>query len=304
MDLAVAVGMPPERQIFHTIPQEFMIDQQTGIKDPLGLRGNRLSAKAHIVTGQVTSTENMVNCANNCGLSVADIILQPLASAEAVLSEDEKDLGVALVDIGGGTTDIAIFYCGSIQHTAVITKGGNDITQEISISLRTSTAEAEKIKRQYGCALTDLVIKDEFLDVPTVGKQKLVKCSRKYLAEIIQPSLEEIFNAVHEQILNSGFADLLTSGVVITGGSTMLEGMPQLSEKVLELQTRRGIPNKVDGLSDLVSYPIYSTGVGLVQYGLYNHSAYPPIPLGRPVTETIINRLKSFISSWGIFGHK
>ncbi len=270
IDAAKAVAIPLDREVIHVLPQEFIIDDQGGIKEPLGMAGVRLEAKVHIVTGAVSSAQNIVKCANKTGLNVSDIVLQPLASAEAVLSEDERELGVCLVDIGGGTTDIAIFSGGAIVHTAVIALGGNTLTNDIAIGLRTPTHEAERIKQKYGCCMTSLVDKDETLEVPSVGGRQPRVLGRQILCEILEPRVEEIFQLVQREIQRCGFEDLLASGVVITGGSTLLAGMPELAEEVIGLPVRRGVPRGVGGLVDVVKSPIYATGVGLVVYGARN----------------------------------
>ena len=267
IDAAKAVAIPMDREVIHVLPQEFIIDDQGGIKEPLGMAGVRLEAKVHIVTGAVSSAQNIVKCANRTGLNVADIVLQPLASSEAVLGEDEKELGVCLVDIGGGTTDIAIFSGGSIAHTAVIALGGNNLTSDIAIGLRTPAHEAERIKQRYGCAMASMVDKDETIEVPSVGGRQPRIIGRQILCEILEPRVEEIFQLVHREIQKCGFEDLLASGVVITGGSTLLAGMPELAEEVLGLPVRRGMPRGIGGLVDVVKSPMYATGVGLVVYG-------------------------------------
>ena len=267
IDAAKAVAIPLDREVIHVLPQEFIIDDQGGIKEPLGMAGVRLEAKVHIVTGAVSSAQNIVKCANRTGLNVSDIVLQPLASAEAVLGEEEKDLGVCLVDIGGGTTDIAIFSGGSIVHTAVIALGGNNLTSDIAIGLRTPAHEAERIKQKHGCALPSMVSKDDTLEVPSVGGRAPRVLGRQILCEILEPRVEEIFQLVHREIQKSGYEDLLASGVVITGGSTLLAGMPELAEEVIGLPVRRGLPKNIGGLSDVVKSPMYATGVGLVVYG-------------------------------------
>ena len=267
IDAAKAVAIPLDREVIHVLPQEFIIDDQGGIKEPLGMAGVRLEAKVHIVTGAVSSAQNIVKCANRTGLNVSDIVLQPLASAEAVLGDDEKELGVCLVDIGGGTTDIAIFSGGSIVHTAVIALGGNNLTSDIAIGLRTPAHEAERIKQKYGCALASMVNKDETLDVPSVGGRQPRVISRQILCEILEPRVEEIFQLVQREIQKCGYEDLLASGVVITGGSTLLAGMPELAEEVIGLPVRRGMPRGIGGLVDVVKSPMYATGVGLVVYG-------------------------------------
>lgn len=267
IDAAKAIAIPLDREVLHVLPQEFMIDEQGGIKDALGMSGVRLEAKVHIVTGAVSSAQNIVKCANKTGLNVADIVLQPLASSEAVLGEDEKELGVCLVDIGGGTTDIAIFSGGAIVHTGVIALGGNNLTSDIAIGLRTPAHEAERIKQRYGCCLPSLVDPDETIEVPSVGGRQPRVLSRQILTEILEPRVEEIFQMVQRELQRSGYEDLLASGVVITGGSTLLAGMPELAEDVLGLPTRRGMPRGIGGLVDVVKSPMYATGVGLVLYG-------------------------------------
>src|SRR5688572_14490726 len=228
IDAARAVAIPLDREVIHILPQEYVIDEQDGIKEPLGMSGVRLEAKVHIVTGAVTSAQNIVKCAQRCGLTVADIVLEQLASSEAVLSHDEKDLGVALIDIGGGTTDIAIWSEGSIVHTAVLTVGGDHITNDIAVGLRTPMADAERIKQKYGCAMSSLVREDETIEVPSVGGRKPRVLARQILTEIIEPRVEEMFSLVQQEIQRTGYEDLLASGVVITGGATLLPGMAAL----------------------------------------------------------------------------
>lgn len=267
VDAARAVAIPMDREVIHVIPQEYIIDEQDGIRDPLGMAGVRLEAKVHIVTGSVTSAQNIVKCANACGLNVADIVLEQLASSEAVLSDDEKELGVAVVDVGGGTTDIAIFSGGALVHTAVLSIGGNHLTNDIAVGLRTPMAEAERIKQRYGCAMTSRVAPEETIEVPSVGGRPPRVLSRHILSEIIEPRCEEIFQFVGREIKNSGYEDLIASGVVITGGTTILEHMPELAEEVLGMPVRRGLPKGVGGLVDVVRNPKFATGVGLVLYG-------------------------------------
>jgi len=267
IDAAKAIAIPLDREVIHVLPQEYVIDEQGGIKDPLGMSGVRLEAKVHIVTGAVSSAQNIIKCANKTGLNVADIVLQPLASSEAVLNEDEKELGVCLVDIGGGTTDIAIFSGGSIVHTGVIALGGNNLTSDIAIGLRTPAHEAERIKQKHGCCMASLVGDEDTIEVPSVGGRQPRVLSRRILTEILEPRVEEIFQLVQREIQRCGYEDLLASGVVITGGSTLLAGMPELAEEVLGLPVRRGMPRGIGGLVDVVKSPMYATGVGLVQYG-------------------------------------
>lgn len=267
IEAAKAVAIPMDREVIHILPQEFIIDDQDGIREPLGMSGVRLEAKVHIVTGAAASAQNIVKSCNRAGLDVADIVLEQLASSEAVLSPEEKELGVALVDIGGGTTDVAIFVDGAIKHTSVLALGGNQITNDIAVGLRTPMAEAEKIKQKYGCCLASLVGKEETIEVPSVGGRKPRILSRQLLSEILEPRVEEIFTLVNREIVKSGFEDVIASGVVITGGSTILEGMPELAEQVFNLPVRRGTPQNIGGLVDVVNSPVYATGVGLVVYG-------------------------------------
>lgn len=267
VDAARAVAIPMDREVIHVIPQEYIIDEQEGIKEPIGMTGVRLEAKVHIVTASVTSAQNIIKCANACGLNVADIVLEQLASSEAVLSADERELGVAVVDIGGGTTDIAIYANGSLVHTAVLSIGGNHLTNDIAVGLRTPMAEAERIKQRYGCAMTSKVSSEETIEVPSVGGRPPRILSRQILSEIIEPRVEEIFAYVGREIKNAGCEDLIASGVVITGGTTILENMPEIAEEVLGLPVRRGVPRGIGGLVDVVRDPKYATGVGLVQYG-------------------------------------
>jgi cell division protein FtsA len=267
IEQAKTVNIPMDREVIHVLPQEFIVDDQPGIREPLGMTGARLEAKVHIVTGAVASAQNIIKCANRAGLNVADIVLQPLASSEAVLTEEEKELGVCLVDIGGGTTDIAIFQNGSIVHTAVIALGGNNLTNDIAVGLRTPLEQAERIKQKFGCALNSMVDKSETIEVPSVGGREPRVMGRQILCEILEPRVEEIFQLVHHEVERNGFSELLTSGVVITGGSTLLPGMTELAEEIMAVPVRRGIPRGIGGLVDVVKSPIYATGVGLVVYG-------------------------------------
>jgi len=274
IDAAKAIAIPMDREVIHILPQEFIIDDQDGIREPLGMSGVRLEAKVHIVTGAVASAQNIIKSCNRAGLDVADIVLEQLASSEAVLSADEKELGVALVDVGGGTTDIAIFVDGAIKHTSVLSLGGNHLTNDIAVGLRTPMAEAEKIKQKYGCCMASLVGKEETIEVPSVGGRKPRVLSRQLLSEILEPRVEEIFTLVNREIVKSGFEDLIASGVVITGGSTILEGMPELAEQVFNLPVRRGLPQRIGGLVGVVNSPAFATGVGLVVYGSKNVGAH------------------------------
>jgi cell division protein FtsA len=294
IDAAKAVAIPLDREVIHIIPQEYIIDGQDGIKEPLGMSGVRLEAKVHIVTGAVSSAQNIIKCANRTGLNVSDIVLQQIASGEAVLNPDEKELGVALVDIGGGTTDIAIFSEGSIVHTAVLPLGGNHITNDLAVGLRTPTAEAEKLKIKYGCALSSIIAKDDTIDVQSVGGRKSRPLSRKLISEIIEPRVEEIFSLVQREIIKSGYEDLLASGVVLTGGSTLLTGMQELAEIIFDLPIRKGIPKGFGGLLDAVSSPIYATGIGLILYGAKNQRGTK----FKIREQNIYHKIKSRMAEW------
>ncbi|MEI9479184.1 MAG: cell division protein FtsA [Deltaproteobacteria bacterium] len=270
IDAASAVAIPMDREVIHIIPQEFIVDDQDGIKDPVGMSGVRLEGRVHIVTGAITSAQNIIKCANRAGLDVDDIVLEQLGSSEAVLTPEEKDLGVAIIDIGGGTTDLIIFANGSIKHTAVVSLAGSHITSDISMGLRTPLEEAEKIKIRYGCCLASMVRKDETIEVPSVGGRKPRVLSRQTLAEIIEPRVEEILTLVQNEVARTGFGSLIASGIILTGGSTILEGMPELAEQIFNLPVRRGSPTGIGGLVDMVNSPMYATGVGLVLFGSRN----------------------------------
>jgi cell division protein FtsA len=267
IEQAKAVAIPLDREVIHAIPQGYVVDDQEGIREPVGMSGVRLEARVHIVTGAVTSAQNIVKCAQRCGLNVADIVLEQIASGTSVLHEDEKELGVALVDIGGGTTDLIIYVDGAVAHTSVISVGGQHLTNDIALGLRTPKAEAERIKQRHGCALVRLVDAEEMIEVPSVGGRPPTQQPRQVLAHIIEPRVEEIFSLVHRSILDTGYADLLASGLVITGGATLLEGMPEAAEEVTGMPVRRGIPFGFGGMQDMVANPIYATGAGLVNYG-------------------------------------
>ncbi|RTZ91302.1 MAG: cell division protein FtsA [Deltaproteobacteria bacterium] len=270
IETASAVALPLDREVIHVIPQEFIVDDQTGIRDPVGMAGVRLEGKVHIITGAVTSAQNIIKCANKAGLDVNDIILEQLGASEAVLDRDEREIGVALLDIGGGTTDLAIFVGGTIQHTSVIALAGNHVTHDISIGLRTPKQEAERLKIRYGCALASMIRKDETIEVPSVGGRKPRILSRKTLAEIIEPRMEEIFELVNQNLNDSGLADLLGAGIVLTGGGSIMEGTVELAERVFGMPIRLGVPRWIGGLTDLVTSPLYATSVGLALYGSKN----------------------------------
>lgn len=267
IDAARAVAIPMDREILHILPQEYMVDDQDGIREPLGMSGVRLEAKVHIVTGGVTSAQNIVKSANRCDLNVLDIVLEPIASAEAVLSPEEKELGVAMVDIGGGTTDITIFHGGAVKHTAVLPLGGNHMTNDVSAGLRTPLSSAEEIKCRYGCALTTNVDAAETIEVPSTGGRQPRVIPRTVLTEILEARMEEILSLTHRELIKSGFDEFLTAGVVLTGGTSLLEGTAELGEKIFDMPVRVGVPGGIGGLVDVVNSPKYATGVGLVLYG-------------------------------------
>jgi cell division protein FtsA len=272
MEAAKAVSIPADREILHVLPQEFILDGQDGIAEPLGMRGSRLEANVHIVTALSMSIQNLVSCINRAGIEVADIILEQLACSEAALTPDEKELGIALIDIGGGTTDLAVFERGSIWHTAVLPSGGHHFTNDIAVGLRTPIAEAEKIKKKYGCALSSLLSDDEVVEVPGVGEQKPRILSRQMLGEIIQPRAEEIFNLVLEEIKRIGYEKSLNAGLVLCGGGAVMEGMVEVAEEIFGLPARIGNPMGIGGLVDVVNNPIYAVAVGLILYAHRNQS--------------------------------
>jgi len=298
IDAAKAIAIPMDREVLHILPQEFIIDDQDGIREPLGMSGVRLEAKVHIVTGAVASAQNIIKSCNRAGVDVADIVLEQLASSEAVLSADEKELGVALVDIGGGTADIAIYSDGAIKHTSVLSIGGDHLSNDIAVGLRTPMAEAEKIKKAYGCCLTSMVGKDETIEVPSVGGREPRILSRQLLAEILEPRVEEMFSLINREIIKSGYDELIASGVVITGGTAILPGMPELAEQIFNLPVRRGTPVDIGGLVDVVNSPIYASGVGLVKYGSMN-SQSQKFKVGEDnMFERVSKRMKEMFSDF------
>ena len=267
IEAARAVAIPMDREVIHILTQEFIVDEQDGIIDPLGMAGVRMEAKIHIVTGAVTSAQNIIKCANRAGLDVYDIVLESIASSEAVLSDEERNLGVALIDFGGGTTDMAVFSRGSIKHTSVLSLGGDNLTYDISIGLRTPGIEAEKIKIKYGCGISSMIGKDETIEVPGVGGRKPRVLSKQILGEILEPRVEEIFTLIHGELVRSGHEDLINSGVVVTGGSAELPGVTEMAEQIFNAPSRLGYPLGIGGLAEVVNKPMYATAVGLVLYG-------------------------------------
>ena len=267
IDAAKAVAIPADQKILHVLPQEYVIDMQEGIKEPIGMSGVRLEAKVHMVSGALNAAQNIEKCVHRCDLALDDIILEQLASSYAVLTDDEKELGVCMVDIGGGTTDIAIFTEGSIRHTAVIPIAGDQVTNDIAMALRTPTQHAEDIKIKYACALTQLAGADEFIKVPSVGEREPRSLSRQALAEVVEPRYEELFTLIQAELRRSGFEDMIAAGVVLTGGTSMMEGAVELAEEIFHVPVRLAKPLGVEGLADVVANPIYATSVGLLIYG-------------------------------------
>jgi cell division protein FtsA len=267
VDAARAVAIPMDREVIHVLPQEYIVDEQPGIQNPVGMAGVRLEAKIHIVTGAVTSAHNIVKCANRAGLDVCDIVLESLASGEAVLSEGEKQLGAALLDLGGGTTDLAIFSGKNIKHTFVLALGGDNLTNDIAIGLRCPHPEAERIKKRYGNCVSKNIQADEAIEVPGVSGREARKLPRQILGEILEPRMEEIFSLVNREIYRAGMENMVASGMVLTGGTALLEGVTEIAESVFSLPTRIGTPQGLRGLADVVNNPMYATGVGLVLYG-------------------------------------
>ncbi len=273
IDAAKAVALPAGREILHVLPQDFVVDEQDGIGAPVGMTGARLEVNVHVVTGASSATQNLIACVNRAGVTVVDHVIEQLAAAEAVLTPDEKELGVALVDIGGGTTDIAIFERGSLWHTGVVPLGGDHFTNDIAVGLRTPIPDADKVKRKSGCALSAMVGEDETIEVASVGGRKPRLMARRILSEILQPRAEEVFHQVWDEIRRAGYERSLNSGIVLTGGGAILEGLPEIAEQIFDLPIRRGVPVGIGGLADHVNSPAFATPVGLV---LYAHRNRPP----------------------------
>ena len=267
VETARAIALPADQQILHILTQEFIIDGQEDVREPLGMSGMKLEVKVHIVTGAVAAAQNIVKCIKRCGIEVIDLILQPLASSLAVLTEDEKELGVCLVDIGGGTTDIAVFKQGAIRHTAVVPIAGDQMTNDIAVAFRTPTQSAEDIKIKHGCALRQLADPREVVEVPGVDGRDARQLSVQTLAEVLEPRIVELYELVLSELRRSGMEDMIASGIVITGGSAMMRGMVELGEEIFHMPVRMGLPRYVGGLSEVVSNPRYATGVGLVLMG-------------------------------------
>lgn len=298
IDAAQAVAIPADQKILHILPQEFIIDEQDGIKEPLGMSGVRLEAKVHLVTCAVNAIQNIEKCIRRCGLEVEDIILEQLASSYAVLTDDEKELGVCVVDIGGGTTDIAIFKDGAIRHTGVIPIAGDQVTNDIAMALRTPTPNAEEIKIKYACALAKLTSHDETIKVPSVGDRQPRDLSRQALAEVVEPRYDELFTLVQAELRRSGYEDLIAAGIVLTGGTSKMEGVIELAEEIFHMPVRLGAPQNVRGLSDIVNNPIYSTGVGLLLYALkQQQEGYKTSGHKQDATGSFLTKLKKMFQS-------
>ena len=292
IDAARAVAIPMDREVIHVLPQEYIVDEQAGIQNPVGMAGVRLEAKIHIVTGAVTSAHNIVKCCNRSGLDVCDIVLESLASGEAVLTGEEKELGTALLDLGGGTTDLAIFSDKNIRHTFVLALGGNNLTNDIAIGLRAPHADAEKIKTRYGTCLSKSVSADDMIEVPGMGGRDARKLPRQILGEILEPRMEEIFTLAKREVYRAGLENSIPSGLVLTGGTSLLEGTTEVAEAVFNLQTRLGKPQGITGLVDVVNNPMYATGVGLVLYGAKNQSAKKFRIRDANIFNRLVNRMK------------
>jgi len=294
IDAARAVAIPMDREVIHVLPQEFIVDDEPGIQNPVGMSAVRLEAKIHIVTGAVTSAHNIVKCANRAGLDVCDIVLESLASGEAVLTPEEKELGAALLDLGGGTTDLAVFSGNNIKHTFVLALGGNNLTNDIAVGLRAPLAEAEKIKKKYGTCIARSINTDETIEVPGMGGRKPRKLPRQILGEILEPRMEEIFTLIKREIYRAGMENIISSGSVLTGGSSLLDGVIEIAESIFDLPTRLGKPRGISGLVDVVNNPMYATGVGLVIYGAKNQDAKKFRIRDANIFNRIINRMKNW----------
>lgn len=294
IDAAKAVAIPADQRILHVIPQEFLIDNQEGIRDPISMSGVRLEARVHLVTGSVSAAQNIIKCVRRCGLEVDDIILEQLASSASVLTADEKELGVCLVDIGGGTTDIAVFTEGAIRHTAVIPIAGDQVTNDIAVALRTPTQYADDLKIKYACALRQLATGDESIEVPSVGDRKPRRLARQTLAEVVEPRYEELLSLVQAELRRSGFEEICAAGIVLTGGSSKMLGVIELAEEIFHMPVRLGVPQHVSGLIDVVRNPIHATGVGLLLFGNKQKSSFSSQDLEENTGDSLFKRMKSW----------
>lgn len=295
IEAAKAVNIPQDREILHVVPQEFSIDHQDGIREPLGMSGVRLEARVHVVTAASAAAQNIVKCCTRCNLQVQDLVLEPLATGEAVLHSDEKELGVALLDIGGGTSDLVVYNDGALVHTMVLPIGGHQLTNDIAVGLRTPMTDAERLKHRHGCALTSLLSEEETVEVPSVGGRPPRVLQRTVLADILQPRVDEIFSLVRDELSRCGLTDTLASGLVVTGGSTLLAGLPELAEEILGMPVRRALPQGIGGLAEVVRSPIYATAVGLVLYGARQHEGLH-LPQGSSERRGVWRRMRSWFA--------
>jgi cell division protein FtsA len=294
LDAAKAIAIPADQKILHVLPQEYIIDNQDSIREPVGMSGVRLEAKVHIVTGAVSAAQNIVKCMKRCGLATSDIVLEQFASSQSILSEDEKELGVCMIDIGGGTSDIAIFTNGAIRHTAVIPIAGDQVTNDIAIALRTPTRNAEEIKIKYGCALQDQVDANQMIDIPTLGDRVGRRLPRRALAEVVEARYEELFTLAASELRRSGLENFLAAGIVLTGGASKIPGAQDLAERIFKIPVRIGKPNNITGLSDIVHNPIYATGVGLLVYAMRQRNNQQEVVLSQPSMKGLWSRMKNW----------
>ncbi len=297
IDAAQAVAIPADQKVLHILPQEYVIDNQEGIKEPMGMSGVRLEAKVHLVTCAVNAAQNIEKCIRRCGLEVEEMILEQLASSYSVLTEDERELGVCLVDVGGGTTDIAIFTEGSIRHTGVIPIAGDQVTNDIAMALRTPTQHAEEIKIKYACALTQLAGADETIKVPSVGDRPPRDLSRQALAEVVEPRYDELFTLIQAELRRSGFEDMIPAGIVLTGGTSKMEGVVELAEEIFHMPVRIGYPQTIKGLTDIIRNPIYATGAGLLQYGITHADDIGSTARAANTGESLFGRVKAWVQT-------
>jgi cell division protein FtsA len=295
IDAAKAIAIPADQKILHVLPQEFIIDSQDSIREPIGMSGVRLEAKVHIVTGAVSAAQNIVKCMKRCGLSTSDIVLEQFASSQSILTDDEKELGVCMIDIGGGTSDIAIFTDGAIRHTAVIPIAGDQVTNDIAIALRTPTRNAEEIKIKYGCALQDLVDSNMMIDIPTMGDNRVGRrLAARALAEVVEARYEELFSLAAAELRRSGLEEIMAAGIVLTGGASKIAGAQELAERVFKIPVRIGKPHNVMGLPDIIHNPIYATGVGLLVYGQKQRQNQREVVIRQPSIKSLWSRMKNW----------
>ncbi len=294
IDAAKAVAIPADQRILHVLPQEFIIDSQDSIREPVGMSGIRLEAKVHIVTGAVSAAQNIVKCMKRCGLSTSDIVLEQFASSQSILTDDEKELGVCMIDIGGGTSDIAVFTDGAIRHTAVIPIAGDQVTNDIAIALRTPTRNAEEIKIKYGCALQEFVDPIEMIEIPTMGDGAARKIPRRQLVEVIEARYEELFTLAYNELRRSGLENFAAAGIVLTGGASKVQGAQELAERIFKMPVRIGRPYNVSGLTDIINNPIYATGVGLLVYGHKQRQSQRDVVLAQPTMKGLWSRMRGW----------